>query len=367
MSNANQTRAMTVPERQEQNLRSVVDMVAKKRDQLAMLLSDGTDPERFITVALSALQGQPKLLDCTPMSIFAAIREAAIYGLELGPLGDASLVPYGNEATLAVEYRGYRKLAMRDGSVRVIAADVVYENDQFRIVSGSENPGIYHEPALSERGSFLGAYAWARLTNGELVFVWMTELELLKRRSASRNKATWDAWPVEFRRKTVIKRLASEQLPLTPLLREVMTRDTDADLSRPEDRATVTPGQLQGADARQRILAAMGVAAPAIAPGEKPPETDGSAGVMPEGSTEGGTVWAGDQDDEAAEAFAAAGATVVQEAPSGRDSAPDAPEPPTALCSSPSPYEDVPEPCTKPLGHRLVCGNGKATWDRPIR
>lgn len=360
-----QTSAMTVAEAEVQQLRRVAEYVTQKRDQLAMLLAGGVDPERFITVALSAVQNQPKLLECSPLSIFTAIREAATYGLELGPLGDASLTPYAGEASLSVEYRGYRKLAMRDGTVRVIAADVVFTADAFRIVSGSESPGIYHEPALGERGNVLGAYAWARLANGELLYVWMTEAELYKRRDVSRSWQTalkygrtdsiWHLWPVEMMRKTVIKRLCSEQLPLTPLLREVITRDTDADLAKAEDRAKVEPGQLQGGDARQRILAAMGLDKLAI------------AGELPAGSTtQGGTVVEDqDEDEAAAAAFAAAQAAGEIPAAQPAQDSPSAAEPAVVLCSSASPYEDVPEPCSKPLGHRLVCGNGSATWETP--
>lgn len=361
----NQERALTVQEANDQQLRRVVDLVTRKQDQLAMLLAGGVDTERFVTVALAAVQGQQKLLECTPISIFTAIREAATYGLELGPLGDASLVPYDGEATLSVEYRGYRKLAMRDGTVRVIAADVVYENDAFRIVSGSETPGIYHEPSLGERGNVKGAYAWARLANGELVYVWMTEAELYKRRDVSRSWRTalkygrtdsiWHLWPVEMMRKTVIKRLCSEQLPLTPLLREAITRDTDNDLVRQEERSQVQPGQLQGGDARQRILAAMGVGGPAAAPaigagaGEQ-------QGAIPDGATQGGVVVDRAEEPPLHDA---------PEAASPPDPGHGASEAQPVVCSSTSPYEDVPEPCTKPLGHRLVCGNGKATWETP--
>lgn len=345
----NQTRALTVAENEAQQLRRVVDMVTTKRDQLAMLLGQSVDPERFITVALAAVQGQKGLLECSPLSIFTAIREAAVYGLELGPLGDASLTPYAGEASLSVEYRGYRKLAMRDGTVRVVAADVVYENDAFRIVSGSEQPGIYHEPALKERGNVVGAYAWARLANGELVYVWMTEAELYKRRDVSRSWRTalkynrtdsiWHLWPIEMMRKTVVKRLCSEQLPLTPLLREVITRDTEADLAGP---STVQPGQLQGGDARTRILASMGIT-PALGAGDLPP--------TPPADSDGVVI---DQDDAAAEAFAAASPPET-----GQGASEQAP----VRCSHPSPWPDAPEPCTKPLGHKLLCGNGNATWE----
>lgn len=377
---ANTNRGMTVQEANQQNLARVVDLVSRKRDQLAMLLAGGVDPERFITVALAAVQNTPKLMECSPISIFAAVREAATYGLELGPLGDASLVPYDGEATLSVEYRGYRKLAMRDGTVRVIAADVVHENDAFRIVSGSESPGIHHEPALSERGGILGAYAWARLQNGELVYVWMTEAELYKRRDVSRSWRTalkygrtdsiWHLWPIEMMRKTVIKRLCSEQLPLTPLVREAITRDTDADLARLEDRSHIQPGQLQGGDARQRILAAMGVAGELPATTAKPAEAPQPASP-PETAQD-----AAEEEDPADDAGDSVGLVLGGRRPiptrngqptDGRTIAEAVkqefgPEPP--VCGSPTTWDDG-ATCTKPRGHRLVCGDGNATWEKP--
>jgi|GEM_PF-3833396 len=351
----NQSNAITVQESQVQAMTRVAQYVTAKRDQLAMLLAGGVDPERFITVALASVQGSPKLLECSPLSIFTAIREAATYGLELGPLGDASLTPYGGEATLSVEYRGYRKLAMRDGTVRVIAADVVFTNDSFRIISGSEQPAIIHEPAFPERGAVVGAYAWARLENGELVHVEMTEEQLYQRRNSSRSWQTalkygradsiWHLWPIEMMRKTVIKRLCSEQLPLTPLLREVITRDTEGDLAQPT-ASVVQPGQLQGGDAKARIMAAMGLEKPALAPGatETPPPAQ-------------------DDEDAAAEAYEAAegdgGAPGASEAP-----APAAETTGIELCGSPSTWEDG-STCSKHAGHGLLCSDGQATWDRP--
>lgn len=343
--------ALTTTEAKTEWLRQVTQYVAGRRDQLAMLLGTTVDPERFITVALAAVQGSPQLLNCTPLSIFTAIREAATWGLELGPLGDASLVPYDGQAQLQVEYRGYRKLSMRDGSVRVVAADVVYTADQFRIVSGSESPGVYHEPALTNRGNVLGAYAWARLANGELVYVWMDEAELYKRRDVSKSWRTalkynrtdsiWHLWPIEMMRKTVIKRLCSEQLPLTPLLREVMARDTDVDSMQPGDTKSQLPaGTLQGADARARILAAMGMDQPQaqLTDGQQPAQApeqagDATANAQP---TDDST---SSQDDVSQDG-----------APDDEDPGP-APTAPVKACGQANPYGGTGGPCVAPAGH----------------
>lgn len=364
---------MTRAEAQQEWLTRIVGYVSARRDQLQMLLGPQGDVDRFVAVSLAAAQNaSEQLLNCTPLSIFTAIREAATYGLELGPLGDASLTPYGDDAQLSVEYRGYRKLAMRDGTVRVIAAEVVYDNDAFRIVAGSEAPRIEHEPALGERGNVKGAYAWARLANGELLYVWMTEAELLKRRNVSksyqnavkynRTDSIWHLWPIEMMRKTVVKRLCSEQLPLTPLLREVLDRDTAVDLlPSGEQRPAVAPGTLQSADARARIMAAMGLDKPA-------PQLP--AGALEQGQEDEELTDEERAELEADEAFQAAQAAAqAQEQPgaAAQEARPvsDQPDPADRVveCGKPSPYGEGSRACGLPAGHGGVHRNGqKETW-----
>ena len=289
-------KSQTREEADQATLRRVVAMVAEKREQLTMLLAGQVDPERFITVALQAVQNQPALLSCTPLSILAAIRDAATYGLEpTGILGDAAIVPYEGKATLQLEYRGLRKLAMRDGTVSVVGADVVYEHDEFRVVSGS-NPLIEHVPTLDvERGNIRGAYAYARLANGELQHIWMPLADLLKRRATSKswkkaerdgsNDSVWHLWTEEMMKKTVVKRLANEKLPLTPVARQAIVADTEADLERPGGARVVS---ITGAEARTRLLQRMGIgetngqvkelhaAEAAQEPAQEPPATEAS-------------------------------------------------------------------------------------------
>ena len=255
----------TQSEREQKVMTDVVTMVAKRREQLEALLSGQMDIERFTTVALQAVQNTPRLLQCTPLSIFAAIREAAIWGVELGPMGDATLVPYADQAQLSVEYRGLRKLALRDGTVAICDADLVYENDDFELELG-EHPRLRHRPALADRGNPKLAYAFARFANGQITVIWMDLAQLMKRRDQSRswryaeengkNDSMWHRWPDEMMKKTVLRRLIMERLPLTPVVREALTRDLEADVERPEPKP-MPP--VASAQTRQRLLSRMGI------------------------------------------------------------------------------------------------------------
>lgn len=261
--------AQTTPEAERAKLTEVVAMVDSRREQLEMLLSGTVPLERFITVALHAVQTQRGILQCSALSIFSAIRDSAMYGLEpVGILGDAALVPYDGVCTLQPEYRGLRKLAMRSGDVAKVDASVVFTKDRFRILEGDE-PRIEHELSLeAERGSVLGAYAFARFTNGELVAIWMPHADLLKRRNESKswkraeregtNDSVWHKWFEEMCKKTVLKRLCTEKLPLTRELRGAIDQDNQLDAIGP----TGVGGRqaaLPGGSSRQQLLDRMGL------------------------------------------------------------------------------------------------------------
>lgn len=352
----NAERGVTVREEEQRKMAELATMVAKRQDQLAALLGKTVDPERFITVALQAVQTQPKILECTTLSILSAIRDAATYGLEpAGMLGDAAIVPRGGKAMLEIEYRGLRKLALRDGSVRAIDASLVYSTDEFRIEKGSE-PRVVHVPDLqrSEESQVIGGYAWARLATGELLADFMPLSEILQRRDVSqsyqtavkygKSDSTWHVWPEPMMVKTVLKWFISRKLPLEPSAREALVKDTEADLAGPAVRVSTPPS----AEAKTRLLQRFGLAneTPEIAAG------DGTAAAAPATETHGADADTGEQPS------AAPGPNLGVE------------ETPVALCGATSPYEGG-ETCRKPVGHeqsdepgaKMHRSNARETWE----
>ena len=136
----------------------------KFKEQVQLALPKHMTPDRFARIALTALTRTPKLQDCSQQSLLKCLMDLSAMGLE--PDGrNAHLIPYGNEATLVVDYKGLIKLVRNSGDVVSIRAENVCENDEF----SWENGIITHKVNwLKPRGNFLAVYAEAKLRSGEV-------------------------------------------------------------------------------------------------------------------------------------------------------------------------------------------------------
>src|SRR5262245_19627786 len=93
-----------------------------------LLMGTGVDPRRFVQLASKALYDVPQLVECDHNSFFDAVRDCAQFGWELGgALAEATIVPFGSEATLIPGYRGLIRLAWQGGHLRSYDVEVVYE------------------------------------------------------------------------------------------------------------------------------------------------------------------------------------------------------------------------------------------------
>ena len=129
-----------------ERVNSVGDVMRAAAPQMMAALPKHVTPERMIRVALNCIRKTPKLLDCKPVSLFAAITEAATYGWELGGvLGHAYLVPFKDDCTLIPGYKGLIDLCRRSGQVSTISLEVVHAGDDFSYAMG-DDPHIRHTP-----------------------------------------------------------------------------------------------------------------------------------------------------------------------------------------------------------------------------
>lgn len=227
-SNANTRTALAqrgAAEKRADGLRVLLD---RQRPEIARALT-GTalDPERFTRVALTVIRQNPQLQRCKPESLLGALMTAAQLGLEPGPLGEAYLVPFGDNVTFIPGYRGLIKLAWQSGQLRHISAHVVYTADVFDYSLGLE-PTLVHRPARGSRGDAVYAYAVAQLVNGGTEFVVLTigEIEALRRRSRAAEKGPWVTDWEAMARKTAVRQLI-RWLPLsTTVHRAVVAEGT---------------------------------------------------------------------------------------------------------------------------------------------
>ena len=184
----------------------ISNLLAKQADAIKAALPAVMTPERFSRIALTAVNGNPKLQEAcakSPMTFLGALMTAAQLGLEPNtPLGQAYLIPYNNSKKIngswqkipscqfQIGYRGLIELAYRSGEVTNIYAKTVFENDKFEYELGLD-PKLVHIPAKSNRGKPIYYYAVFQTKGGAKGFdCWSYDdaLEHAKRFSKSYDK-----------------------------------------------------------------------------------------------------------------------------------------------------------------------------------
>lgn len=192
--------------------------------------------ERFARVVMTAIQNNPKLLNCTRQSLFNACMRAAQDGL-LPDGRDGAIVPYGenedgqrkpDNAQWMPMIGGIRKKARNSGEIATWEAHVVCKNDDFAYELGDES-FIRHRPALDDRGPITAAYSIAKLKDGSISREIMSikEIEGVKSKSKAK-KGPWNdaIFFPEMCRKVVARRHA-KVLPMSSDLDDLIRRDDD--------------------------------------------------------------------------------------------------------------------------------------------
>lgn len=116
------------------------DVMMSQKEKLGAGMAGLLTPDTAIQVACNSIRKNPKLLDCTPPSLFGCIAEAGTYGWRIdGVLGEAYMVPFKDQATLIPGYKGLRRLVEKSGEVRV-SMESVHEGDEYEYKGRFEMP-----------------------------------------------------------------------------------------------------------------------------------------------------------------------------------------------------------------------------------
>jgi recombination protein RecT len=210
---------------------------AAMREQFARALPKHLSPERFCRIAITALTRTPKLADCTQESLMKCLLDLSAFGLE--PDGRrAHLIPYKDQCTLVIDWKGLAELAMRSGIIAKLHADIVCENDAFEYDLGEV---VRHSVNWkAPRAAMYAAYALAVTKDGAKFCAVLTKEEIdgIRGRSRSGNNGPWVTDYNEMAKKTAFRRLA-KWLPLSAEFRDA--QDKDEEPMEREIQAAVVP------------------------------------------------------------------------------------------------------------------------------
>ena len=172
--------------------------------------------------ALSIIEGNKKLLDCTTDSIARCIIDIGVLGVSLSPnLKQAYLIPYFNNktgvssCTLSISYMGMEQLAYRTGAVVNIQTNVVREGDSIKVFTKDNKRQIEHVESMTKRGKVTHVYCIATFPSGDSHVETMDRTEIMAVRDAAARKNnnqipfTWAAknpFRYEMYKKAVLRR-----------------------------------------------------------------------------------------------------------------------------------------------------------------
>lgn len=181
-----------------------------------MALPRTVDLDKFLRVAITALQQNPDLLKADRNSLYAAIMTAAQLGLLPDyQLGECYFIPRKGKVYCDPGYRGLLKLA-RQGDIGHVEAELVYDNDRVEFLLG-DNSRLTIEVNWRDRGELVAGYALAKYRDGTICarrVMMKEEIDAVRARSQNASGPAWTNDYEEMARKTVLRRL-SKYLPLT--------------------------------------------------------------------------------------------------------------------------------------------------------
>lgn len=210
-----QTVGQAVATRQQS---SVADTVRHYQDEFAQVLPSHFEPKVFTRLAVSALKRNDELArraQQNPASLMHALLEAASLGLKPGT-EEYYLTPRGGKEPGVLGITGYQgeiELIYRAGAVSSIKAEVVYSGDEFEFQPDWDKPHHKVDWFAEDRGTVIGAYAYAIMKDGatsRVVVIGPREIARAKSASATADKS-FSPWQTDYAamvRKTAVHELA---------------------------------------------------------------------------------------------------------------------------------------------------------------
>lgn len=195
-----------------------------------MPMQSEEEGRRFLRIAFTEISKSPKLMQCTPQSLFGAVAQAATLGLEIGnALGHGYLVPYGNVATFLPGYKGLVDLTYRSGMVSTVQSMAVRDGEPFEWNPMAEPP-IKHRPQGDPDAKLVWVYTRVKMTSGDVTYLAMSvkEVEAVRVRSRAKNDGPWITDYEAMAMKTCLRRHL-KLMPTSPMVQRAIAADERVD------------------------------------------------------------------------------------------------------------------------------------------
>lgn len=221
----------------------VIQRLEANMSKLEYLLPAKQNPKQFMAMVMNVLRGNPKLMECTPLSIFSSVAYAATHGFNPAPGYDhVYFVPYkDNKArkiggvspvicTPILGYKGMLVKAQRSGRICNVESHVIYEGDDYSFEYGT-NSRIQHTPAFKSEDILYVYIVYTIYTPGAGTTKQFEILpfELLDaERKKARTDKFWGKHFIPMSKKHLVRRSAAwlpcEELKLAVANEEAMER-----------------------------------------------------------------------------------------------------------------------------------------------
>lgn len=204
--------------------------------------------QTYIYSVLIAVSTNDQLKQCTPQSILKSAARAATLYLTVDPsIGQAYLVPYKDEATLIIGWRGLRDLAYRTGKVRIMNVGKLYDGQKW---VEDQLTGEAHIEGSRSGDEILGYFAYLETKDRRTHSLYMTvdEIHEHKKRYAhgfNRQNSAWNTNFDEMAKKTVLRQLLTKWAELDPIKSFANIESLDAidDMPDPDSVTIEKPEQ----------------------------------------------------------------------------------------------------------------------------
>ena len=210
-------------------------MLERFKTEIARALPSHLSGDRMARIALTAFRRTPKLGQCDPRSVFAAVIQASQLGLEPDTLGRAYLVPYGRECQFIPGWKGLVDLMNRSG-MGSVHTGVIYRDQKYVFRDGSKRSlDILNETTMDAPNDITHSYAvgWIKGVENPLIELWRVE-KIVKHRDrynkVGKSHYSFSNWEMYARKVPLLQVL--KYMPCSAELAAAITLNDAAEVNR---------------------------------------------------------------------------------------------------------------------------------------